>query len=230
MLRRNKYSWIDDQGKTTLFQKDSHKGTAPNNHLPITCLPMMWKILTAQVREAINDSLISCRLFPEEQKGCLKGADLFYTDQHILKENKTRRRNIAMTWIHYKKAYDMVLQSWIIDCLKMYKRSDKVISSSRKPQKKKKKKKKKLRTEGKSSAEVKIRSYLPGIYAITITICNNDDALVVWEMVNFSNTINHLATQMNNETSLKQHNKERFIVVAGVKECEWESVPFGVAG
>ena len=29
---------------------------------------------------------------------------------------------------------------------------------------------------------------------------------------------------MNNETSFKQH-KERFIIVAGVKESEWESVP-----
>ena len=31
---------------------------------------------------------------------------------------------------------------------------------------------------------------------------------------------------MNNETSFEQHNKERFIIVAGVKEWEWESVPF----
>ena len=42
--------------------------------------------------------------------------------------------------------------------------------------------------------------------------------LVFWEMVNFSNIINYLATQMNNETSFKQHNKEMFIIVAGVKE------------
>ena len=41
---------------------------------------------------------------------------------------------------------------------------------------------------------------------------------VFWEMVNFSNSINYLATQMNNETSFKQYNKERFIIVAGVKE------------
>ena len=39
-------------------------------------------------------------------------------------------------------------------------------------------------------------------------------------MVNFSNTINYLATQTNKETSFKQHNKERFIIVAGVKERE----------
>ena len=30
---------------------------------------------------------------------------------------------------------------------------------------------------------------------------------------------------MNNKTSFKQHNKERFIIVAGVKEWEWERVP-----
>ena len=31
---------------------------------------------------------------------------------------------------------------------------------------------------------------------------------------------------MNNETSFRQHNKERFIIVASVKQEEWESVPF----
>ena len=34
------------KGKTALIQKDPSKGTAPNNYRPITCLPMMWKILT----------------------------------------------------------------------------------------------------------------------------------------------------------------------------------------
>ena len=41
--------WIT-KGKTTLIQKDPSKGTAPNNYRRITCLPMMWKILTAQIR------------------------------------------------------------------------------------------------------------------------------------------------------------------------------------
>ena len=38
------------KGKTTLIQKDPSKGTAPNDYRPITCLPMMQKILTAQIR------------------------------------------------------------------------------------------------------------------------------------------------------------------------------------
>ena len=62
------------KGKTTLIQKDPSKGTAPNNYRPITYLPMMWKILTAQIREEIYYSLISRGLFPNEQKGCRKGS------------------------------------------------------------------------------------------------------------------------------------------------------------
>ena len=33
-----------------------------------------------------------------------------------------------MAWIDYKKAYDMVPHSWIINSLKMYKISDEVIN------------------------------------------------------------------------------------------------------
>ena len=39
------------KGKTILIQKDPSKGTTPNNYRPITCLPMMRKILTAQIRK-----------------------------------------------------------------------------------------------------------------------------------------------------------------------------------
>ena len=92
----------------------------------------MWKILTAQIREEINYSLTSCELFPEEQKGCHNESrgtgELLYIDQHILNKSKTRWKNLAMAWIDYKKAYDMVLQSLIINCHKMYKISDKVIN------------------------------------------------------------------------------------------------------
>ena len=45
------------KGKTTLIQKDPSEGTAPNNYRPITCLRIMWKILTAQIREKIYYSL-----------------------------------------------------------------------------------------------------------------------------------------------------------------------------
>ena len=120
------------KGKTTLTQKDPSKGTAPNNYRPITCLPMTWKILTAQIREKIYFLLTSRGLFLDELKGYRKGsrgtAELLYIDQHILNESKTRRKNLAMAWIDYKNSYNMVPQSWIIHCLKMHKISHEVIN------------------------------------------------------------------------------------------------------
>ena len=82
--------------KTTLIQKDPSKRTAPDNYRPITCLPMMWKILTVQIREEIYHLITSCELFPEEQKGCCKRSrgivELLYIDQHILNESQIRRK------------------------------------------------------------------------------------------------------------------------------------------
>ena len=88
----------------------------------------MWKILTAQIREEIYNSLACYGLFLKEQKGCLKGTrgtdDLLYRDENILKV-KTRQKNIAMSGFDNKKANDIVLQTWIIEYLKMYKTSNK---------------------------------------------------------------------------------------------------------
>ena len=88
--------------------------------------------MTAQIKKEIYNTLTSRGLFPDEQKGCCKGArgtaELFYIDQHILNESKNIRKNLAMVWIDYKKAYDIVPQSWMIKCLKMYKISHEVIN------------------------------------------------------------------------------------------------------
>ena len=147
------------KGKTILIQKDPSKGTTPNNYRPITCLPMMWKILTAQIREEIYYSLTSYGLFPDEQKGCWKGprgtAELLYIDQHILNESKNTRKNLAMAWIDYKKAYDMVPKSWIINSLKMYKISHETMNFIVKNMKNWRVE---LTAGGKSLAETKIQS------------------------------------------------------------------------
>ena len=102
--------WMTN-GKTPLTQKHPIKGTAPKIYRPITCLPMMWKILIAQIRKEIDYSLTSRRFISEEQKGSCKGSrdttELLYKDQHILNESKTRQKNLAMAWIDYKKPCNM---------------------------------------------------------------------------------------------------------------------------
>ena len=61
------------------------------------------------------------KLLPEEQKGCRKGSrgtnDLLYIDTAVIKGVKSRNKNLAMAWIDYKKTYDMVPHSSIIECL-----------------------------------------------------------------------------------------------------------------
>ena len=93
--------------------------TNPNNR-PITRLPMMWKILTTQIKE-INYSLIFCGFFSiritgkkrKEKKRSCKGArginDLLFQDQNNLKQAKTRQKNVAMVLIDFKKANDIVM-------------------------------------------------------------------------------------------------------------------------
>ena len=64
------------------------------------------------------------KLLPEEQKGCRKGSrgtnDLLYIDRAVIKEVKSRNKNLAMAWIDYKKAYDMVPHLWIIESLDLF--------------------------------------------------------------------------------------------------------------
>ena len=58
--------------------------------------------------------------------------ELLYIDQHIFNESQTRRKNLAMACIDYKKAYDMVPQSWRVHYFKMYKIPDVVIKFTEK--------------------------------------------------------------------------------------------------
>ena len=121
--------------------------------------------------------LLSCRLFPEEQKECRKGTkgtgDLLYIDQHILKSSKTRKEDVAMTWIDYEKPYDMVLQNWIIDSQKVqdirlshkvYRENHEKLESGIDSRRKKL-----------SRGENPERN-LPVRCTITITICKSDDS------------------------------------------------------
>ena len=72
------------------------------------------------------------KLLPEEQKGCRKGAretnDLLYIDWAVIKEVKSRNKNLAMAWIDYQKAYDMVPHSWIIESLDLFRVAENIKS------------------------------------------------------------------------------------------------------
>ena len=104
-------SWLTRE-RTSLLQNDTSKGNIASNYRPITCLPLMWKLLTGAIADQIYAHLDQEKLLPEEQKGCRKGSrgtnDLLYTDRAVIKEVKSRNNNLPMAWIDYKKAYDMI--------------------------------------------------------------------------------------------------------------------------
>ena len=116
-------SWLT-RGRTSLLQKDKSKGNVASNYRPITFLPLIWKFLTGVIADQIYAHFDQEKLLPEGLKECRKGSretnDLLYIDRAVIKEVKSRNKNLAMAWIDYKKAYDMVPHSWIIECLDLF--------------------------------------------------------------------------------------------------------------
>merc|ERR1711911_225066 len=84
----------------------------------------MWKLLTGIFSEKMYQHLEEKELLPDEQKGCRKNSrgtkDQLLIDKMILKDAK-KGKNLAMAWIDYKKAYDMVPHSWILEAMNMFK-------------------------------------------------------------------------------------------------------------
>ena len=115
-------SWMT-KGRTSLILKDQSKGNIVSNFRPITCLPLMWKLLTGIIAKETYLHLQSNGLFPEEQKGCRKESrgtkDQLMIDKMALKNCRRRMTNLCLSWIDYKKAYDMVPHSWLMECTAM---------------------------------------------------------------------------------------------------------------
>ena len=116
-------SWLT-RGRSALLQKDKNKGNISSNYRPITCLPLMWKLLSGVIADQIYGHLDQQKLLPEEQKVYRKRSrgtnDLLYIDRAVIREVKSRKKNLAVAWIDYKKAYDMVPHSWIKECLDLF--------------------------------------------------------------------------------------------------------------
>ena len=49
-------SWLT-RGRTLLLQKDKSKGNVASNYRPITCLPLMWTLLTGVIADQIYPHL-----------------------------------------------------------------------------------------------------------------------------------------------------------------------------
>ena len=115
--------WLT-HGRTILCQKDRTKGNAVDNYRPISCLPLMWKLLTGIISEHLYRYLEEEKILPEEQKGCKRNSrgtkDQVLLDKALIRDWKRSSTNLAMAWIDYRKAYDMIPHSWISECLEVF--------------------------------------------------------------------------------------------------------------
>ena len=112
-----------------LFCARNHsKVNAVDNYRPKSCLPLMWKLLTGVIAESMYEYLERNNILPEEQKGFRRKSrgtkDHFFIDKIILQDCKKGHKNLAMAWVDYRKAYDLVPHSWILECLELSQISD----------------------------------------------------------------------------------------------------------
>ena len=107
-----------------LCQKDRAKGNAVDNYGPISCLPLMWKLLTGIISGHLYKFLEEEKILPKEQKGFKRNSrgtkDQVLLDKAVLKDCKRISANLAMAWIDYQKAYDMIQHSWISECVEVF--------------------------------------------------------------------------------------------------------------
>ena len=122
---------MDVISKTVLCQKYPSKGNFVDNYRPISCLPLMWKLMTETVAESMSNFLDMNDKLPVEQKGCKKESrmtkDQLLVDKTILRDCRKRYTTLGMAWIDYKKAYDMVPHSSILESLELVQVSDNIL-------------------------------------------------------------------------------------------------------
>ena len=62
------------------------------------------------------------------QKGSRGSNDLLYIDRAVIEKVKSRNKHLAMAWIDYKKAYDMLPHLWFIECLVLFELAENIKS------------------------------------------------------------------------------------------------------
>ncbi|KAL1446158.1 hypothetical protein WDU94_008911 [Cyamophila willieti] len=118
-------------GNTYLIPKNE-KTEDVKCYRPITCLPVLYKLLTSIIKTKMYKHLTENNILPMEQRGCLEGAngckDLLLLDKIITDDCKKKKKDLSIAWIDLMKAYDNVSHEWIVKLLHMYKVDEKVIN------------------------------------------------------------------------------------------------------
>lgn len=100
----------------------------PTHHLPPLYLEASaWHPSKENWRSFDHQPLLA-----REQKGCCGNTretrDQLLIDKMVMRDSWSRKINLGMCSIDYKKAFDSVPHTWIIEYLKLYKVSNTIVS------------------------------------------------------------------------------------------------------
>ena len=140
MLTKSTRTWMDDQRQDHIDPKGpkqrNHSKLLQTHNLPtddVENINSTDKRIDLQLANKLQ--IVSWGTERMLQRIQRHSRVTLHRSAHAKWESKTRRKNLAITWIDYKKAYDLVPQSWLINCFKMYKISHEVINFSEKTMK-----------------------------------------------------------------------------------------------
>ena len=91
----------DNWQNSSIIPKDPNKCNIPSYYRPVTCLPTMYKAMTAVGTE-----------------GWARRCSQLLTDNSV-RDCRNHMENLMMGWMNYRKAYDMVPHTWIQEALGM---------------------------------------------------------------------------------------------------------------
>lgn len=124
ILEPHKMPQFLTQGNTYIKPKNQETQN-PANYRPITCLPTLYKIITAIITQKIDKHLTQHNILAEEQKGCRKNSkgckEQVVIDSIVMKQTEKQQRNLITCYIDYKKAFDSIPHSWLLKILEIYK-------------------------------------------------------------------------------------------------------------
>ena len=120
LIKGDHSEWLA-KGLTVLLIKDSKQGTTSKNYGPIMCLLATLKLLSGIVADKLEEHTSHPPTSAQWGNGrnTRVAKCQLLVDQAIFQDTKKRQTNLAMAWIDYKKAYDSIPNSWILQCLSM---------------------------------------------------------------------------------------------------------------
>lgn len=123
-------NWMAE-GRTVLIPKTNNTND-PKNYRPITCLNTMYKLLTGILARKMSEFISSNNLMPIEQKGCCKGSygckDQLLYSKTVIEDCKKHKKKLCIAWIDYRKAFDSVPHSWLLESMRLMGIAEEIIT------------------------------------------------------------------------------------------------------